>query len=73
MSILIQVWTYFGVKFIGDEEMMALLFASRVILEKTKWEDVPDTLKQPVYEELLLVGMEFLAGDYEPIGEAQDD
>ena len=36
-------------------------------------EDVPATLKQPVYEELLLVGMEFLAGDYEPVGEEQND
>ena len=73
MSILIRVWTYFGIKLIGDEKMMSLLFASRVILEKTKWEDVPATLKQPVYEELLLVGMEFLAGDYEPVGEEQND
>lgn len=54
------------IKLIGDEEMMALLFASRVILEKTRWEDVPATLKQPVYEELKLVGMEFLAVDYVP-------
>lgn len=46
--------------------MMSLLFASRVILEKTRWEDVPATLKQPVYEELKLVGMEFLAVDYVP-------
>lgn len=67
MSILIRVWTYFGIKIIGDEEMMSLLFASRVILEKTDWKDVPATLKQPVYEELKLVGMEFLAVDYEPI------
>ena len=67
MSILIRVWTYFGIKLIGDEIMMALLFASRVILEKTDWKDVPATLKQPVYEELKLVGMEFLAVDYEPI------
>lgn len=67
MSILIRVWTYFGIKIIGDEEMMALLFASRVILEKTDWKDVPATLKQPVYEELKLVGMEFLAVGYEPI------
>lgn len=67
MSMLIRVWTYFGIKIIGDEEMMSLLFASRVILEKTDWKDVPATLKQPVYEELKLVGMEFLAVGYEPI------
>lgn len=66
MSILIRVWINFIIKLIGDEEMMALLFASRVILEKTDWKDVPATLKQPVYEELKLVGMEFLAVDYVP-------
>lgn len=47
--------------------MMAILFAQRVILEKTMFKDVPRTLKQPVYEELVLCGMEFLAGDYEPV------
>lgn len=46
--------------------MMAILFATRVILEKNTFEEVPETLKAPVYKELKLVGMEFLAGDYRP-------
>lgn len=46
--------------------MMAVLFASRVILEKNTFEELPETLKAPVYAELKLVGMEFLAGDYKP-------
>ena len=46
--------------------MMAILFAQRVILEKTAFEDVPNTLKPGVYAELKLCGLEFLAGDYVP-------
>lgn len=46
--------------------MMALLFASRVILGKNTFDEVPETLKKPVYEELLIVGMEFLAENYTP-------
>ena len=46
--------------------MMALLFAQRVILGKTAFEDVPNSLKPAVYEHLLDSGVEFLAGDYKP-------
>ena len=46
--------------------MMALLFAQRVILGKTAFEDVPSTLKPQVYEHLVDSGVEFLAGDYQP-------
>lgn len=66
MSILIRVWTYIGIKWIGDEIMMAIFFAQRVILEKTKWVDVPNTLKPGVYAELVLCGLEFLAEGYTP-------
>ena len=54
-------------RLLGDDEMMAILFASRVILGKTEFNDVPAKLKQAVYEELLLNGVEFLAGDYVPV------
>lgn len=54
------------IKLLGDEEMMALLFAQRVILGKTKFEEVPNTLKPGVYEHLVDSGVEFLAGDYTP-------
>lgn len=54
------------IKLLGDDEMMALLFAQRVILEKTEFKDVPDSLKPGVYEHLKDSGVEFLAGDYQP-------
>lgn len=54
------------INILGDVEMMALLFAQRVILGKTKFEDVPNNLKIAVYEHLVDSGVEFLAGDYKP-------
>lgn len=54
------------IKLLGDEEMMALLFAQRVILGKTEFDEVPNTLKPGVYEHLVDSGVEFLAGDYTP-------
>ena len=54
------------IKLLGDEEMMALLFAQRVILGKTAFEDVPSSLKPQVYEHLVDSGVEYLAGDYVP-------
>ena len=50
----------------GDNEMMALLLAQRVILEKMTFEQVPNSLKPQVYQHLLDSGVEFLAGDYLP-------
>ncbi|WP_198286497.1 hypothetical protein [Bacillus sp. AP8] len=46
--------------------MMAMFFAQRVILDKTKFEDVPNSLKPQVYEHLKDSGLEYLAGDYQP-------
>lgn len=54
------------IKIIGDDDMMAMLFAQRVILDKTKFEEVPNSLKSEVYEHLVDSGVEFLAGDYQP-------
>jgi hypothetical protein len=54
------------INFLGDDVMMAMLFAQRVILEKNTFEQVPNTLKPQVYEILVECGMEFLAGDYKP-------
>nr|MBA5588600.1 hypothetical protein [Anaerobacillus isosaccharinicus] len=53
------------IKLIGDDEMMAMLFAQRVILGKTEFKDVPESLKPAVYEHLVDSGVEFLAGDYQ--------
>ena len=54
------------IKILGDDVMMAMLFAQRVILEKNTFEQVPNTLKPQVYEILVECGMEFLAGDWKP-------
>lgn len=53
-------------KIVGDDEMMALLLAQRVILGKMGFHEVPDSLKPQVYEHLKDSGVEFLAGDYVP-------
>ena len=52
-------------KLIGDDEMMALLLAQRVILGKLEFEAVPESLKPQVYEHLNDSGVGFLAGDYQ--------
>lgn len=54
------------IKLIGDDFMMALLLAQRVILMKLEFEAVPTSLKPQVYEHLSDSGVEFLAGDYQP-------
>lgn len=54
------------IKLLGDDEMMALLLAQRVILEKMKFNEVPEILKPQVYEHLKDSGVEYLAGDYQP-------
>lgn len=53
-------------KLLGDEDMMALLLAQRVILGKTEFNTIPEVLKPQVYEHLKDSGVEFLAGDYQP-------
>jgi hypothetical protein len=57
------------IKILGDDVMMALLFAQRVILGKTEFKDVPESLKSGVYEHLKDSGVEFLAGNYPPVTE----
>lgn len=53
-------------KILGDEDMMALLLAQRVILDKLTFDAVPSTLKPQVLEHLKDSGVEFLAGEYVP-------
>lgn len=55
------------IKLIGDDIMVALFFAQRVILGNTEFNDVPSTLKTGVYENLKDSVVEFLAGDYQPL------
>jgi hypothetical protein len=45
----------------GGEDIMALFFAQRVTLGKTKYTEVPSTLKLAVKEILADSGLEFLA------------
>lgn len=53
-------------KLLGDDLMMAMLFAQRVILGKTQFNEVPASLQPAVYEHLKDSGVEYLAGDYSP-------
>lgn len=64
--MIVRFFIHLLIKILGDDFMMALLFAQRVILGKTAFEDVPNTLKPGVYENLKDSGVEFLAGDYQP-------
>ncbi len=50
----------------GDILMMSLLLSQRLIIGKMEFVQVPNSLKQQVYEHLLDSGAEFLAGDYVP-------
>lgn len=54
------------INFFGDDRMIALLFAQRIILGKNTFEEVPNSLKPGVYEHLVDSGVEHLAGDYQP-------
>ncbi|RKD21136.1 hypothetical protein BEP19_15810 [Ammoniphilus oxalaticus] len=65
--MIVRFLIHILIKLLGDdEEMMALLLAQRVILDKLDFEDVPPVLKPQVYDYLLDSGVEFLAGDYQP-------
>lgn len=64
--MLKNIFIKFIIKMIGDKIMMAMLFATRVILEKNTFEQVPKTLKPQVYDILKENNMEFLAGDWRP-------
>lgn len=47
----------------GEKDMMAMFFAQRVILGKTKFEDVPAALKKGVAEVLIDSGLPELVPD----------
>jgi hypothetical protein len=64
--MIVRFFIYKIIKLLGDDVMMAIFFAQRVILGKTAFEDVPETLKPGTYEYLKDSGVEFLAGDYQP-------
>lgn len=58
---LMRLFYWIKLFFQGGEEMMAMFFAQRVILETTAYKDVPKTLKAKVKEVLEESGLGFLA------------
>lgn len=63
---LIRIWLMSFLSWIklytkGGEEMMVMFLATRVVLGKLEFKDVPDVLKEKVKEELELNGLGFLA------------
>lgn len=49
----------------GGEDMMAMLFANQIILERATFKQVPKLLKEPVRKILEDCGMGFLAEENE--------
>lgn len=45
----------------GGEKMMVMFLATRIVLGKLEFKDVPDVLKEKVKEELEINGLGFLA------------
>lgn len=45
----------------GGEEMMVIFLATRIVLGKLEFKDLPEALKAPVKEELEANGVGFLA------------
>lgn len=63
---LIRIWlmsflSYIKLYMKGGEKMMVMFLATRVVLGKLEFKDVPDVLKEKVKEELELNGLGFLA------------
>ena len=57
----------------GEKEMMAMLFAERVILGKTAFKDVPKALKTKVAEVLIDSGLpELVPSNYGGTGDAEN-
>ena len=61
MNKLINFVNWIQLYFKGGEEMMAIFFAQRVILEKIAYKNLPSTLKPLVKEILEESGLGFLA------------
>lgn len=53
--VRLLIWLFKHLK--GGEEMMAMFFAQRVILGKTAFADVPNSLKEAVKEVLVESGL----------------
>ncbi len=51
------LWFFIKIFWKGEYDMMAIFFATRVILGKTSFDEVPEKLKQGVAENLLDAGL----------------
>lgn len=60
MNRLINFINWIQLYFKGGEDMMAMFFAQRIILEKCTFAQVPKILKPRVKEILIESGLEFL-------------
>lgn len=58
--MIARIFYWFMSKRKGGDIMMAMFFAQRVILGKTKYIEVPSTLRPGVKEILVDSGLEFL-------------
>ena len=57
----------------GEKDMMAMLFAERVILGKTAFKDIPKALKEKVAEVLIDSGLpELVPSNYGGSGEPEE-
>ncbi len=54
---MVRLFMWIFCKFKGGEEMMGMFFAQRVILGKTAFVDVPNSLKEAVKEVLVESGL----------------
>lgn len=63
----------YKILFKGDDLMMAMMFAQRVILGKTKFEEVPGTLKQQVADILVESGLGDLVTEEEYLPPVEED
>lgn len=58
---LMDFLSYIKLYMKGGDEMMVMFLATRVVLGKLEFKDVPDVLKEKVKEELEINGLGFLA------------
>lgn len=61
MKELINFFNWIRIYFKGGEMMMVIFLATRIVLDKLDFRDVPDVLKPAVKQELEDNGLGFLA------------
>lgn len=66
MIVRLLFWMILKLTKGGDETMLIVMLAGRVVRGATPFSEIPDPIKAKVYDELKANGVEFLAGDYMP-------